>query len=93
MFVCLWTLECTNVTSPPVLKLWGTQGYLWLPFDLTEVINLIGERFQPKNNYFQKNTLCHSFRISVIPSIILSFLPKFLSFLLNIVTPSELLPF
>ena len=44
--VCLRTLWCTNVTSPPVLKLWDTQGYLWLPYDLTEVINLIGVMFK-----------------------------------------------
>ena len=56
-----------------------------------------------KNIFFQKNTLCHSFRISVIPSILLSFLPYYchsfhitvipsilLSFLPNIVIPSEL---
>ena len=76
--VCLRTLECTNVTSPPVLKLWDSQGYLWLPYDLTEVIKLIGERLEPKKKFFfQKNSLCHSFRISVIPSILLSFLPDY----------------
>ena len=64
------------LSSPPVLKLWDTQGYLWLPYDLTEVIKLIGETFGPKMFFFsQKNTLCHSFRITVIPSILLSFLP------------------
>ena len=25
------------LTSPPILKVWDTQGYLWLPYDLTEV--------------------------------------------------------
>ena len=79
MFVCLSVCGHSNVrlTTPPVLMLWGTQGYLWLPYDLTEVINLIGERFKPKNIFFQKNTLCHSFRIIVILSILLSFLPDF----------------
>ena len=50
------------LTSPPVFKLLDSQGYLWLPYDLTEVIKLFGETFE------QKNTLCHSFRIIVIPS-------------------------
>ena len=88
---------------PSVLKLLDSQGYLWLPYDLAEVINLIGETFEQTNLFFQKNTLCHSFRISVIPSILLSFLPYYchsfhitvipsilLSFLPNIVIPSEL---
>ena len=45
--VCLFVCQHFNVqlTSPPVLKLWNTQGYLWLPYDLTEVIKLIGGRF------------------------------------------------
>ena len=78
-----------RLTSPPVLKLWGTQGYLWLPYDLTEVIKLIGERFEPKKKKKFKKILyvipsallsflpyyCHSFQIIVIPSILLSFLP------------------
>ena len=101
MFVC-GHLN-VRLTTPPVLMLWGTQGYLWLPYDLTEVINLIGERLEPKKYFFQKNTLCHSFRISVIPSVLLSFLPYYchsfriivipsvlVSFLPNIVIPSEL---
>jgi hypothetical protein len=73
-----------RLTSPPVLKLWGTKGYLWLPYDLTEVINLIGERFKPKNIFFQKKYpmsflphYCHSFRITVILSGLLSFLPYY----------------
>ena len=96
--------DVLNLTSPPVLKLWDTQVYLWLVYDLTEVIKLIGERFEPKKYFFfQKNTLCHSFRISVIPSVLLSFLPYYchsfriivipsvlVSFLPNIVIPSEL---
>ena len=105
MFVC-GHYDVQTLTSPPVLKLWDTQGYLWLPYDLTEVIKLIGERFEPKKLFFQKITLCHSFRISVIPSVLLSFLPDFchsfricvipsrlVSFLSNIVIPSKLLPF
>ena len=100
LFNCLWTN--VRLTSPPVLKLWGTQGYLWLPYDLTEVIKLIEERFGPKKWFKKKDTLCHSFRIIVIPSIVLSFLPDYchsfriivipsvlVSFLPNIVIPSE----
>ena len=102
---CVSVCGHSNVwlTTPPVLMLWGTQGYLWLPYDLTEVINLIGERLEPKKYFFQKNTLCHSFCISVIPSVLLSFFPYYchsfriivipsvlVSFLPNIVIPSEL---
>ena len=71
-----------TLTSPPVLKLWDIQGYLWLPYDLTEVINLIGERFKPKQYFFSKKYpmsflphYCHSFPITVILSGFLSFLP------------------
>ena len=84
-----------RLTSPPVLMLWGIQGYLWLPYDLRKVINLIGERFEQNFFFFKKilyvipSTLlsflpyyCHSFRIFVILSGFLSFLPKF-------VIPSE----
>ena len=55
--VCLFVCGHYNVrtlTSPPVLKLWGTQGYLWLPYDLTEVIKLIGETFEQKKIFFSK---------------------------------------
>ena len=85
VYVCLFVCGHSDVrlTTPPVLMLWGTQGYLWFPYDLTEVINLIGERLEPKKYFFQKNTLSHSFRTTVIPSGLLSFLP-------NIVIPSEL---
>ena len=70
--------DVPTLTSPPVLMLWGTQGYLWLPYDLTEVIKLFGERFEPKIYFFfQENTLCHSFRIIVISSGLPSFLPDF----------------
>jgi hypothetical protein len=80
----------TRGTSPPILKLWDTQGYLWLPYDLMEVIKLIGEIFRPKTFFFQKNTLCHSFRISGIPSVLLSFLPDYChSFHISVI-PSEL---
>jgi hypothetical protein len=75
-----------QLTSPPVLKLWDTH---WLPYDLTEVIKLIGERFEPKKKKFSKKYFmsflpqyCHSIRITVIPSGFLSFLP-------NIVIPSK----
>ena len=37
-----------TLTSPPVLMLWGIQGYLWLPYDLTEVIKLFGVIFKQK---------------------------------------------
>ena len=91
MFVC--GHSNVRLTTPPVLMLWGTQGYLWLPYDLTEVINLIGERLEPKKYFFQKNTLCQSFRISVIPSVLLSFLPDFChSFRISVI-PSELMSF
>ena len=106
MFVCLFVCGHSNVptlTSPSILKLCDTQGYLWLPYDLTEVIKLFGVTFKQKNLFFQKNTLCHSFGISVIPSVLLSFLPDWcrsfriivipsvlVSFLPNIVIPSQL---
>ena len=58
------------------------------------------------NGKSNQNTLCHSFRIIVIPSVLLSFLPDFfhsfhiivipsalVSIILNIVIPSKLLPF
>ena len=61
-------LNVPTLTSPPVLMLWGTQGYLWLPYDLTEVKSLIGERFKPKKSFFFS-------KIYVIPSALLSFLP------------------
>ena len=87
---CLCVCGHYNVrmlTSPPILKLWVTQGYLWLPYDLTEVIKLFGVTFKQKNFFFSKKILyvipsallsflpyyCHSFRIIVIPSISCSF--------------------
>ena len=93
--VCVCVCQHFNVllTSPPVLKLWDTQGYLWLPYDLTEVIKLIGETFEPKNIFFQKNTICHSFGIIVIPSLLLSFLPDYCHSFQIIVIPSRLLSF
>ena len=80
-----------QLTCPPVLKLWDTQGYLWLSYDLTEVIKLFGVTFKQKNIFFFKKILyvipsallsflpyyCHSFRITVIPSVLLSFLPDY----------------
>ena len=82
--VCVCVCQHFNVllTSPPVLKLWDTQGYLWLPYDLTKVTKLIGETFEPKIFFFFKKILyvvgqyCHSFLITVIPSGLLSFLPN-----------------
>ena len=82
-------LNVLTLTSPSVLKLWGTQGYLCLSYDLTEVIKLIGVTFEEKNNFFFEKILyvipsallsflphcCHSFHITVIPSGLLSFLP------------------
>ena len=53
-----------TLTSPPLLKLLDSQGYLGLPYDLMEVIKVIGVTFKQKKNFFQK-ILCHSFRISV----------------------------
>ena len=98
MCVCLFVCGHFNVrlTTPPVLMLWGTQGYLWLPYDLTEVINLIGERFEPKNIFFQKKYpmsflphYCHSFHSTVIPSGLLSFLPDYIhSFRISVI-PSK----
>ena len=97
--VCLSVFGHSNVrlTTTPVLMLWGTQGYLWLPYDPTEVINLIGERFKPKNLFFSKKYFmsflphyCHSFCITVIPSGLLSFLPDFCHSFRIIVIPSLL---
>ena len=96
-----------TLTSPPVLKLWGTQGYLWLSHDLTEVIKLIGERFELKKYFFFKKILyvipsallsflpyyCHSFQITVIPSRLLSFLPDYCHSFQIIVIPSRLVSF
>ena len=53
--MCLFVCGHSNVqmlTSPPILKLWDTQGYLWLSYDLTEVIKLIGVTFRQKKNIF-----------------------------------------
>ena len=47
-------LNVQMLTSPPILKLWDTQRYLWLPYDITEVIKLIGETFEPKKYFFSK---------------------------------------
>ena len=94
--MCLSVCHYSNVptlTSPPILKLWDTQGYLWLPYDLTEVIKLFGVTFKQKNFFFQKNTLCHSFRIIVIPLILLSFLLDYCQSFRITVIPSGLLSF
>ena len=89
MFVCLSVCGHFNVrlTTPPVLMLWGTQGYLWLPYDLTEVINLIGETFERKIYFFKKI-------LYVIPSELMSFLPYYchsFRIILNENTPAELI--
>ena len=72
-----------TLTSPPILKLWDSQGYLWLPYDLTEVIKLFGVTSKQKKIFFPKNYFvsflphyCHSFRITIILSGLLSFLPN-----------------
>jgi hypothetical protein len=88
VFVCHY--YDVQLSSPPVLKLWDTQVYLWLPYDRTEVIKLIKETFEPKNIFFSKETLCHSFRIIVIPFILLSFLPDYCHSFRITVTPSVL---
>ena len=85
-----------TLTSPPILKLRDNQGYLWLPNDLKEVINLIGVTFKQKNIFFSKKYFmsflphyCHSFRITVIPSVLLSFLPDYChSFCISVI-PSK----
>ena len=97
--VCLSTIQCNvRLTSSPVLMLWGTQGYLWLHYDLTKVIKLFGVTFiqaKIKKN-FKKYFMsflphqCHSFCIAVIPSVLLSFLPDYChSFRISVI-PSEL---
>ena len=95
------------LTSPSVLKLLDSQRYLWLSYDLAEVIKLIAVTFKQKMCCFisKKNTLCHSalvlflldyshsFGISVIPSGFLSLLPDYChSFGISVIY-SELLPF
>ena len=100
--VCVFvnTRNVQMLTSPPILKLCDTQGYLWLPYDLTEAIKLIGVTFKQFFLFFFETMLyvipsallsflpyyCHSLGIIVIPSVLVSFLP-------NIVIPSKLLPF
>ena len=77
-----------QLTSPPVLKLWDTQGYLWLPYDLTEVIKLIKETFESKIYIFFFKKILY-----VISSALLSFLPYYCHSFRIMVLPSELLPF
>ena len=76
-----------TLTSPPVLKLWDSQGYLWLPYDLTKVINLVGVTFKQKKIFFFKKILY------VIPSALLSFLPYYHQSFRIIVISSGLLSF
>jgi hypothetical protein len=78
------TAKCPNSNYISSFKV---IGYLWLPYDLSEKIKLFGVRFK------QKNTLCHSFRIIVMPSVLLSFLPNYCHSFRIIVIPSVLLSF
>ena len=94
VFVC-GHLNVQMLTSPPILKLWDTQGYLWLPYDLAKVIKLIGERFEPKKLFFSKKYFmsflphyCHSFRITVIPSGLLSLFPYYCQCLWTLECPN-----
>ena len=81
------------IVIPSVLKLLDSQGYLWLSYDLTEVINLIGVTFKHKKYFFSKIYFSHFFSISVIPSVVLSFLPDYChSFRISVI-PSELMSF
>ena len=98
---CVSVCQHSNVptlTTPPILKPLDSQGYLWLPYDLADVIKLFGETFEPKTFSFQKNTLsflphyCHSFRTTVIPSVFLSFLPDYCHSFHIIVIPSKYFP-
>jgi hypothetical protein len=43
-----------TLSSPPFFKLLDSQGYLWLPYDLAEVIKLTGETFEQKIFIFSK---------------------------------------
>ena len=70
----VWNVQM--LTSPPILKLLDSQGYLWLSYGPNGVNKTNGVNIF----FFQKNTLCHSYRISVIPVIpsgLLSFLPNY----------------
>ena len=51
VFVCHYQ-NVQTLSSPPVLELLASQGYLWLPFDLAEVIKLIGVTFKQKKYFF-----------------------------------------
>ena len=83
VFVC-GHYNVPTLTSPSVFKLLDSQGYLWLPYDLAEVIKLFGETSERKNIFFSKKYFisfllhyCHSFHSTVIPSGLLSFLPDY----------------
>jgi hypothetical protein len=101
--VCVCHHFNVQLTSPPVLKLLDSQGYLWLCYDLAEVIKLIGETFEQKVFFSKKyfvipSTLlsflpyyCCSFCIIVIPSALVSFPPNYCHSFRVIVIPSELL--
>ena len=70
MFVCGHS-NVPTLTSPLVLKLLDSQGYLWLPYDLAKVIKLIGVTFKQKEKKKIKKIPC------VIPSALVSFLPYY----------------
>ena len=59
-----------TLTSPLFLKLLNSQGYLWLPYDLAEVIELNGETLEPKRKTKSKISFmsflhhCHSFHVT-----------------------------
>ena len=67
--ICVF-VNSTNITSPLVFKLCDTQGYLWLSYDLTDVINLTG-------NIQVKKMLYYSFSIIVLNEILVGSLTIF----------------
>ena len=56
-----------------------------------EEIKVIRETF--RQFFFQRNTLCHSFQIIVIPAVLLSFFRDYRHFFQIIVIPSILVSF
>ena len=82
--VCVFVCQHFNVqlTSPPVLKLWDTQGYLWLSAPQFFFSKKYFMSFLP--HYF------HTFHTTVIPSRLLSFLLYYCHSFRIIVIPSKL---